>query len=187
MRYYRVMTAAAAMPNSCWGTYRRVAVVEVATADTLPAMISERARGVVRIVKTWEKLNVGSTARCAYSRAVVAAEALVAKLVGEARVEDAIATARPVYVLSDGTTIPAAEIDAVLAGRIADAQRILDVARRDAATAREHAAGARESAEIARRQVSAYTEQAFSDAQMASVLTSQTLTSTSRVAAIELE
>jgi hypothetical protein len=43
-------------------------------------MLSERARGVVRVVATWEKLNVGKTARCAYQRALADAIELAAEL-----------------------------------------------------------------------------------------------------------
>ncbi len=77
-----VRTAAAHMPNSCWGVYRRVAVLEV-IKGTVPAMISSRARGVVRVVATWERRNVGSTDRCAYERAVSAARAMAAELTAE--------------------------------------------------------------------------------------------------------
>lgn len=76
---YVVKTAAAQMPGSCWGVYRRVAVLEV-ERGTVPAMISERARGVVRVVETWEKLNVGKTERCAYRVALREAEELAARL-----------------------------------------------------------------------------------------------------------
>jgi hypothetical protein len=70
-----VMSARAKMPNSCFnGTaYRRIAVVEVDPAYTAahgwPAMISERARGVVRIVALWDRLFTGKTMRCAFGRA----------------------------------------------------------------------------------------------------------------------
>lgn len=77
---YIVMTAAAAMPATCWGKYRRVAVVEVEQGAAWPAMISERARGVVRIVATWERRNVGTTERCAYARALTEAQELADKL-----------------------------------------------------------------------------------------------------------
>ena len=80
MAKFIVQTAAANMPNSCWGTYRRVAVLEVEDGMDCASMISARARGVVRVVETWEKLNVGSTARCAYSRAVAAATELAGRL-----------------------------------------------------------------------------------------------------------
>lgn len=76
---YIVMSAAAKMPSTCWGTYRRVAVLEV-DIGAKPKMISERARGVVRIVRTWEKLNGGTTERCAYEQALAAARELAREL-----------------------------------------------------------------------------------------------------------
>jgi hypothetical protein len=76
-----VMTAAARMPSSCWGRYGRIAVVEVEDDfDGRPAMISDRARGVVRVVETWERRRVGKTDRCAFRRALAEAEALCASL-----------------------------------------------------------------------------------------------------------
>jgi hypothetical protein len=55
-----IQTAAAHMPSSCkWGPYRRVAVLEVRDGVEWVAMISDRARGVVRVVATWERCNVG--------------------------------------------------------------------------------------------------------------------------------
>jgi len=83
-----VQTSAAAMPHSCWGTYRRVAVLEV-DPGARPAMISERARGVRRVVAMWEKLNVGKVAlhaglrpvgRCAWSRAMIDAAEMAEEL-----------------------------------------------------------------------------------------------------------
>lgn len=76
---YIVMTAAAYMPSSCWGRYGRVAVLEV-EAGTKPRMISERARGVIRVVATWERQHVGKTERCAFMRSKAEAEALAAKM-----------------------------------------------------------------------------------------------------------
>lgn len=78
--HFIVQTAAAQMPNSCWGVYKRVAVLEVEAGLERVSSISERARGCVRVVETWEKLNVGKTSRCAYSRALAAAQALAAEL-----------------------------------------------------------------------------------------------------------
>ncbi len=75
-----VMTASAHMPSSCKGTYRRVAVVEVADPANPPKMISERAKGVVKIVRIWERLNVGKTTKCAYAVAFAEANALAAEL-----------------------------------------------------------------------------------------------------------
>jgi hypothetical protein len=73
---YIVQTAAAPMPSSCWGTYRRVAVLEVEPGVEHVSMISTRARGVRCVVRTWEAQNVGTTARCAYERAIASAELL---------------------------------------------------------------------------------------------------------------
>lgn len=75
-----VMTAAACMPASCKGTYRRIAVVEVREGAPRPKMISLRARGVICIARTWERLNVGLTERCAYQRALREAKCLAADL-----------------------------------------------------------------------------------------------------------
>lgn len=77
---YIIQTAAACMPARCWGRYRRVAVLEVTGGVTRVAMISSRARGVVRVVSTWERLSVGKTTRCAYQRALLEARELVAEL-----------------------------------------------------------------------------------------------------------
>jgi hypothetical protein len=82
---YLVMQAAACMPSNCWGRYRRVAVVEVVGGfKGCPAMISARARGVVRVVALWDKQSVGKTARCAFHRALAEAVALCARLNAEA-------------------------------------------------------------------------------------------------------
>lgn len=77
---YIVKTAAACMPSSCWGTYRRVAVLEIEADRSDVAMISGRARGVVSVVATWERQHCGTTDRDAYSRAVRAARDLVETL-----------------------------------------------------------------------------------------------------------
>ncbi len=79
-----VKSSTARMPQSCWGTYRRVAVLEVAVDAPEPRMISERARGVIAIVRTWERRSVGSTARCAYQVAMREAAELAAALNEEA-------------------------------------------------------------------------------------------------------
>ena len=80
-----VVSSAAAMPQSCWGVYRRVGVLEVeASVDESRLTIDERRKGVVRVVTTWERLNVGTTARCAYQRALAEAEALAASLTAAA-------------------------------------------------------------------------------------------------------
>jgi len=80
MSKFIVQSAAACMPNSCWGQYKRVAVLEVLDHVERVRMISERAQGVVRVVETWERLNVGRTERCAYRRALAEAQALAQRL-----------------------------------------------------------------------------------------------------------
>ena len=76
-----VVSSAACMPNSCWGTYKRVGVLEVAAdVDERRLTIDVRRKGVVRVVSTWEKLNVGHTARCAYQRALAEAREMAASL-----------------------------------------------------------------------------------------------------------
>jgi len=77
---YIVQTAAAQMPQSCKGSYRRIAVIEVKKGLKRVSMISDRAKGVIRIAETWERLNVGTSPRCAYQKALAEAEALCAKL-----------------------------------------------------------------------------------------------------------
>ena len=78
-----VQSSAACMPSSCWGRYRRVAVLEVQEGVDRVKMISPRALGVVRVVRTWEKRSVGSTERCAYRRALQEAQKLAASLAAE--------------------------------------------------------------------------------------------------------
>lgn len=80
---YVIRTSSAQCPSSWTWTHerRRVAVLEV-ERGAVPAMISKRARGVVRVVETWERCYVGRTARCQYQRAIAEAEALVAELTG---------------------------------------------------------------------------------------------------------
>ena len=53
-----VMTANAAMPASCKGRYGKVAVCEV-EIGIRPKMISERAKGMVRIVSLRQPLHWG--------------------------------------------------------------------------------------------------------------------------------
>lgn len=81
---YVIKVSGAAMPSSCWGIYRRIAVIEVEKGVS-PKMISDRARGVVRIVETWEDLHLGQTRRCAVARAMLDAIALANSLNGDER------------------------------------------------------------------------------------------------------
>lgn len=79
---YIVMTRSAKMPSSVKAKYMRVGVVETTLTDGEPAMLSERAKGVVRIVQTWERMHAGRTASpgTAYGRAVAEAESMVSRL-----------------------------------------------------------------------------------------------------------
>jgi hypothetical protein len=77
-----VQTATAKMPSSCKGRYRRVAVIEVEPGVTEVAMISPHARGVVRVVETWERQHADGV-NTAYARALTEAKALAEKLTRE--------------------------------------------------------------------------------------------------------
>lgn len=73
---YIVMTAKACMPGSCkFGDYRKVAVIE-REGDLIPSQIHPNHRAVRRIVRVWDRLNNGSTSRCAYQVALAAAREL---------------------------------------------------------------------------------------------------------------
>ena len=66
-----------------FGNYGRVAVLEIEANYAHVTMISPRARGVVRVVQTWEQCYVGRTDRCAFALAVDAAETLASALNSE--------------------------------------------------------------------------------------------------------
>jgi hypothetical protein len=81
MSKFIIKSSAACMPSSCkWGPYRRVAVLEVEDGVDSVKMISPRARGVIQVVRTWERLFVGKTDRCAYERALAHARSLVSAM-----------------------------------------------------------------------------------------------------------
>ena len=77
-REFIVRTASAQMPSSCRGRYGKVAVLEI-EAGSQPAMISERAKGVIRIVRIWDKCSMGGP-KSAFGRAKAEAETLCAEL-----------------------------------------------------------------------------------------------------------
>lgn len=81
MSKYIVMESTAQVKGKMaqFGHYRRIAVVEI-EGDDLPKMISERARGVVRIVREWSPMHRGKTERSEYYGARKAAERLAAFL-----------------------------------------------------------------------------------------------------------
>ena len=74
-----VISSTAKMPTSCWGRYRRAALIEM-EQGVVPKMISMRARGVVRIVEVREKLHVGETDRSAFGKAMIALQAKADRL-----------------------------------------------------------------------------------------------------------
>lgn len=75
---YVVKTAS--VPHMQWGVYRRIAILEVETPDTMPAMISIRARGVRSVVYVSENLHVGKTAQSAYAEHLEECQAECAEL-----------------------------------------------------------------------------------------------------------
>jgi hypothetical protein len=82
MTHFIVMHRSAHMPSSCRGQYRRVGVVETdLPIGQEPKMLSTHARGVVKIVKTWERLNhTTGGPRTAFSRALTEALEMASKL-----------------------------------------------------------------------------------------------------------
>lgn len=78
--HFIVQTAAAFMPSSCWGKYGKVAILEVEEGIDSVKMISARARGVVRVVRVYDRLSKGKTDRCAFNRALIACQAEAAAL-----------------------------------------------------------------------------------------------------------
>jgi hypothetical protein len=77
---YIVMHRSTHMPSKVKAPYRRVGVVEVeAGFEGEPTMLSKRARGVVRIVTTWERLHARGK-DTAFTRAMADAQALADKL-----------------------------------------------------------------------------------------------------------
>ncbi len=68
-----VMDSSAKMPNSCWGSYRRVALVEVVKGER-PGAINENYKSIVKIHELWDDLFHGKTNRCAYRQARIEAE-----------------------------------------------------------------------------------------------------------------
>ena len=74
-----VKVSFAKMPATCWGRYQHIAVMEV-EKGTQPKMISEKAKGVIRIVKVWRNQFLGKTSNCAARLVLKEANALAIKL-----------------------------------------------------------------------------------------------------------
>jgi uncharacterized protein YbaA (DUF1428 family) len=82
MTHFIVQVRTAKMPTSVKAPYRRVAVLEVQDGIDNVSMISSRARGVVRIVETWERCHARGK-NTAFTRALAAAQELAAQLNSE--------------------------------------------------------------------------------------------------------
>src|ERR1700753_528789 len=77
---YIVVERVAKMPSSCGYAYEYCAVIETDGRRSV-SMISERARGVRRIVRAWAPYpKAGSTSRSAKCQALAAARELAARL-----------------------------------------------------------------------------------------------------------
>lgn len=81
---YVMKISCAKMPANCWGSYKNVAVMEV-KKGTKPRMISERANGVVRVVRVFGPSNVGTTSRCGHQQDILAAKILIDELNAKTR------------------------------------------------------------------------------------------------------
>ena len=91
MSKFLIRESAAAMPTSVQSPYVHIAVLEVEDDVESPPIISERARGVIRIVQVWRKLpRRGTTLKSAYGRARAEAEALITQLQREQLEEEEI-------------------------------------------------------------------------------------------------
>lgn len=77
---YIVMTASVSMPAKVYAPYRRVAVCLVADVENPPKFIGRKARGMIEIALTWERLNVGCNVRSAYTRALARAQHVCAEM-----------------------------------------------------------------------------------------------------------
>ena len=79
MDKYIVMTAEAKMPSKCRGKYGRIAIVET-DGINLPKQINPTHKSVIRIVRSWERLNIGKTDKCAFKKALIEANDICKEL-----------------------------------------------------------------------------------------------------------
>jgi len=73
-----IQTATASMPSHVRGAYKRIAVLEVDDGLVKVSSISQHAKGLVRIVKVWDRVHAGSSQgpNTNYGRAMNAATAM---------------------------------------------------------------------------------------------------------------
>ena len=67
-------------PRGGYGNYAKIGLLEVEPGTTHVSMISERAKGVIRVVETWPGLFRGKTDACAFSVALEEAKILCDRL-----------------------------------------------------------------------------------------------------------
>lgn len=66
---YIIMVRRSRMPSSCFGgcSYYKIGLLEV-VKGARPKMISKRAKGVVRVIRVWDRLFRGKTTNCVFSK-----------------------------------------------------------------------------------------------------------------------
>lgn len=98
---YIVQTSSAHMPTSVRAPYRNVAVLELDGSGRVPAMISERARGVVRVVRVVRHYGPQHArgANTAYAWTLAEAQQLADRLNAEHALAEAAATYSQVSAL----------------------------------------------------------------------------------------
>ena len=67
-------------PRGGYGNYAKIGLLEVEPGTTHVSMISDRAKGVIRVVATWPGLYRGKTDACAFSVALEEARLLCDRL-----------------------------------------------------------------------------------------------------------
>ena len=86
---FHLLIAAANMGSSCKGVYKRIAILRVDHHEREIGYVPKTIRAVrgVEIVRTWERLNVGKTERCAYKVALAEAQQALTDMRAETRAE----------------------------------------------------------------------------------------------------
>ena len=76
---HAVISSADSIPGD-WGSYRRIGLVELDESGKIPCMISARARGCRRVVRTWDRLNNGKTENCKFRKTLAHALELLSEM-----------------------------------------------------------------------------------------------------------
>lgn len=65
-----IVTKTACMPSSNkFGRYGKIGVMEVKKGST-PKMISNRAKGVIKVIEIFDRLHIGKTSKGAFQRKI---------------------------------------------------------------------------------------------------------------------